>query len=270
MTLLFNPSTKLQLTALAQDLPQAILLTGDIGVGLKTTALFLAGHQLAGLVEPVAAKESTKAGISVARIRELYDQSHSKSRTRQIFIIDDADTMSAGAQNAFLKLLEEPNSPVAFILTSHQPSRLLATVISRVEQLSIPPITREQSEQLLQKYKLPPTIKAQLLFIASGHPADLTRLANDSNYQASVLKLMSTAKVFMSGTKLERSAIAFSYATDRQRSLELLRASIALMLYTLNNHPLQSTIDQLGHMAAAYDAITANGNVRLHLMTTVL
>ena len=270
MTLLFNPATKQQLTAIADDLPQAILLTGDIGAGLKTAALFLAGQRLAGLIEPIAQKESAKASISVARIRELYEQSHSKSRTQQVFIIDNADTMSAAAQNAFLKLLEEPNRHITFILTAHRPSLLLPTVTSRVEQVHILPITREQSEQLLHTYKLPPAINAQLLFIASGRPAELTRLANDSGYQAEALRRMSAAKQFIGGTKLQRSAIAFSHASNREQSLALLQASIALMAYTLGNNPAQSTVDQLSRLAAAYDAIAANGNVRLHLMATVV
>lgn len=271
--LIFNAHTKQQLDALLRDMPHAMLLTGPAGSGLKTTAEYVAGAHTSSIIEPTIADgdiDHTKGTVTVGRIRELYDQTHSKSITQQVYIIDDADAMSPGAQNAFLKLLEEPNSHVTFILTSHQPGKLLPTVLSRVEQLPIQPITREQSEQLLLPHKLPPATVQQLLFIATGRPAELTRLATDTNHRDNALHLMSAAKTFVSGPKLDRIRIAFDYAADRQKSLDLLRASIALVTFTLPAHPAKATIDQSSRLAAAYDAIAANGNVKLHLASIVL
>jgi len=59
--------------------------------------------------------------------------------------------MNPGAANALLKSLEEPLAGVIFVLVSHQPSRLLATVRSRCHALafSLPP--RELSLRWLQE-----------------------------------------------------------------------------------------------------------------------
>lgn len=49
----------------------------------------------------------------------------------KVYVIYDADRMNAAAQNALLKLLEEPPSSAAFILCAANPALLLTTVRSR-------------------------------------------------------------------------------------------------------------------------------------------
>lgn len=51
--------------------------------------------------------------------------------SRKVYIINDADTMNAPAQNAFLQMLEEPPAHVVFILNTEHPAALLPTVRSR-------------------------------------------------------------------------------------------------------------------------------------------
>ena len=50
---------------------------------------------------------------------------------RKVYLIEDADTMNIAAQNAALKLLEEPPRGVYFILCAQNPALLLPTVRSR-------------------------------------------------------------------------------------------------------------------------------------------
>ncbi len=54
----------------------------------------------------------------------------------KVYIIKDADTMNEQAQNAALKILEEPPKGVHFILCASNPERLLATVRSRCVLIS--------------------------------------------------------------------------------------------------------------------------------------
>lgn len=50
---------------------------------------------------------------------------------RKVYLIEDADTMNLAAQNAALKLLEEPPAGVYFLLCATNPTLLLPTVRSR-------------------------------------------------------------------------------------------------------------------------------------------
>ena len=58
---------------------------------------------------------------------------------RKILRIVAADRMNAAAQNAFLKLLEEPPPSVVWVLEAEDPGRLLETVLSRCRRVDLPP-----------------------------------------------------------------------------------------------------------------------------------
>lgn len=58
---------------------------------------------------------------------------------RKVYLLFDAHTMSAQAQNAFLKVLEEPPAQALFILTCPSASAMLATVRSRTQVFSLEP-----------------------------------------------------------------------------------------------------------------------------------
>ena len=58
---------------------------------------------------------------------------------RKVLRIVAADRMNAAAQNAFLKLLEEPPPSVVWILEAEDPGRLLETVLSRCRRVDLPP-----------------------------------------------------------------------------------------------------------------------------------
>ncbi len=55
-------------------------------------------------------------------------------------VIDSADDMEAPAANALLKMLEEPPACCVFLLVSHAPGRLLATIRSRARTLDFAPL----------------------------------------------------------------------------------------------------------------------------------
>ncbi len=50
---------------------------------------------------------------------------------RKVYVIEDADLMLPPAQNAMLKIFEEPPESTVFVLTAENPGRLLPTVLSR-------------------------------------------------------------------------------------------------------------------------------------------
>lgn len=152
MNAIVNLETSNQLDKIAADLPQSLLLTGMRGVGLYTIANEMSNTvgSIPIVIKPqLISKASTIEQISIDAIRELYTSLRGKRSHVQVVIVDDADTMTASAQNSFLKLLEEPPSSVRFILTSHRPEKLLATVRSRVQTQYVSGCSSEQSDQLL-------------------------------------------------------------------------------------------------------------------------
>ncbi|GHU54278.1 hypothetical protein AGMMS49975_14460 [Clostridia bacterium] len=68
----------------------------------------------------------------------------------KIFIIRNSDTMTLGAQNALLKMLEEPAEYAVFLLTAENPRKLLQTVLSRVISMPLMPLSAEVMKKYLK------------------------------------------------------------------------------------------------------------------------
>ena len=82
-------------------------------------------------------KGKKKREISVDQIRNVIADSVvlPNEAERKVYVIDEADTMNIPAQNAALKLLEEPPRGVIFLLLASNAEHLLETVRSRCAEI---------------------------------------------------------------------------------------------------------------------------------------
>ena len=69
----------------------------------------------------------------------------------KVYILPEADAMNISAQNAFLKLLEEPPRFVSFILCAANPLALLETVRSRCAEERLAPGTEQADPQTTER-----------------------------------------------------------------------------------------------------------------------
>ena len=88
---------------------------------------------------------------------------------RKVYLIEDADTMNTAAQNAALKLLEEPPQGVYFILCARNPALLLPTVRSRCAEWTCAGDETEADPELRKK------AESFLSLTARGDRAELLR-----------------------------------------------------------------------------------------------
>ncbi|MCR4936443.1 MAG: hypothetical protein K5990_08200 [Oscillospiraceae bacterium] len=104
------------------------------------------------------AKGKLKREIYVDQIRELVSTASilPGEAQRKVYLIRDAGMMNAAAQNALLKLLEEPPRFLCLILEAENAEALLETVRSRCvlehvrgEEAAPPPEARELAERFL-------------------------------------------------------------------------------------------------------------------------
>mgnify|MGYP003334797210 CR=1 FL=1 len=265
--LLINPATQKLLDAYIKAPAHALCITGDIGSGTGSVAAMLA-EQLAGKPQLVTYIAPEKGLISIERIRQLYEQTRSIQQTKRCIVIDDADAMSHDAQNALLKLLEEPVENVHFILTTHHETGLLATIKSRTQMVQLLPITAMQSQELLKNYSFDETASRQALFLASGHPAELTRLADDRDYFANRSVVVTDARNFLQADDYGRLVVIKKY-TDRTNALEFLSMCAKLLSFSLLKQRNYSAADVMSVLDEVMQRIEANGHVRTHLMHLV-
>ena len=270
-----NPVTDKALSALMNDLPQSLLLTGPEGVGIGTIARYIAQELGSVSFTVLPEKNDTvdieKGIISVDSIRRLYDQTRSIQTGKLIIIIDYAERMAHPAQNAFLKLLEEPGRDVYFILATHTPSQLLPTVASRMQLFDIRPITHTQTEKFLDDLNVKDAKKrSQLMFMAEGLPARLIKLVQSDEYFESMSELVRDARDLLQGTMYKKLLVANKFKDDKEVALSLLTMSMSILRRSISEKPNISLINQLSMTQDAYQRISANANVRLCLSRLVL
>ena len=209
-----NTITLLHRQLLQGCLSHAILLQGIPGTGKKTLARLLAKGLLCreknppcGICRDCQLAEKTEhpdltliqAGepiapgvrkdrttIPVDDIRELIRicGEHTLDEGNRVALIPDADRMTAQAQNALLKTLEEPPEGHYFILTTEHPENILTTVKSRCEQIFLHPWSEKDILKILSDRGVPSSHAAEATHISECSPGRAIRIAEDEEYWA--------------------------------------------------------------------------------------
>ncbi|MEM7679851.1 MAG: DNA polymerase III subunit delta' [Pseudomonadota bacterium] len=101
-----------------------------------------------------ATKNRYKDSVAVDSIRKVpgFLRMTASDGGWRVVIIDDADTMNRNAQNALLKILEEPPKNAILILVTHRMGALIPTIRSRTQVYNFQPLLDMQVQELLTKF----------------------------------------------------------------------------------------------------------------------
>jgi len=191
-----------------------ILLSGPPGAGKGHAARYVA-HKKLGLETPeqlavypyFEAVLPENGSISIDQIRQLQRflqlKTPGTAGIRRIVIIEDAHLMTAEAQNALLKSLEEPPADTLLILTAPATLRLKKTIYSRVQQIPILPLSKDQTTQHFEQ-DFPPTLVAKAHAISGGSIGLMHALLHAEDH--ALLAEVQRAKTLLSGTPFDRLA----------------------------------------------------------------
>lgn len=98
---------------------------------------------------------------------------------RKVLRVRGADRMNEAAQNAFLKVLEEPPASVLWVLEVEDEGALLDTVVSRCRRLDLVPWGLEPLRTRAAELAIPVARREALARAALGSPARLEALAEE-------------------------------------------------------------------------------------------
>ncbi|MFC1721338.1 ATP-binding protein [Patescibacteria group bacterium] len=161
--------------ALANDqVSHAYLFFGPAQLGKGTIANWFAR-------ELVGANASAERNIIVVRpetslkIAAVRSLQHELSLTNpfgdsRVVILGDIDDMTIEAQNAFLKLLEEPQTKVIFILLAKKLGSILPTIISRTQLVRFASVSIQELETALIDQGVASAQARQVARLAGGRP----------------------------------------------------------------------------------------------------
>ncbi|HEX6138425.1 MAG TPA: DNA polymerase III subunit delta', partial [Casimicrobiaceae bacterium] len=250
--------------------PHATLVAGPEGIGKRVLAQFLARtllceartaeggpcgtcagcrYEAAGqhpdlrVVEPIEIEDEEAKRvewISVERIRALTHWAELTSHRggAKVALIVPAERMHASAANALLKTLEEPPAGTYFVLVSHLPGRLPATIVSRCQRVAAPRPTAGEARAWLAAQGIDDAERA--LAQAGGAPLRAQALA-DAAHQA------------------ERSAWISALASPQQLSVTDLGARIDAVPRDARREQLGAVIDWLLGWCADLARVRAGG-----------
>src|SRR5688572_30247855 len=116
--------------------------------------------------------EDKQALISREESREIIKTLSLKPFESQykVMVIWQPELMHPSAANGILKILEEPAAHTYFILVTNAADRLLPTIISRTQLITVPLLPDEEVEKFLSKKKsIDPKRAARLSQLADGN-----------------------------------------------------------------------------------------------------
>lgn len=155
-------------------LPHAIILDGAKGTGKQTLAKIIAQSFVCTSLEqrpcgkcPACIKAmhlshpdifiangNNTGELTVDAVRNIRTDAYIMPNEApvKVYLLLNCDKMLAPAQNAFLKVLEEPPANVAFIMTVTSANKLLQTVRSRSRLYTLYPASPEEAAEYVSRF----------------------------------------------------------------------------------------------------------------------
>lgn len=178
-------------------LGHAYLLLGARGCGKKTvckyiTSMIMCANKSACMhcngcltvkegtnPDVVLINNGGKASIGVDKIREMIKDVYVRPliSDKKVIVIENAHLLTKGAQNALLKVIEEPPEYAVFFLLCDNKSTILPTVISRVNTINIPPLSQAHLKKIV------PDAPDFLYHYCRGNAGVLKELMEDEQLQ---------------------------------------------------------------------------------------
>ncbi|MBO8407463.1 MAG: AAA family ATPase [Proteobacteria bacterium] len=174
------------------------MLSGPRGIGKATLAYKIAklvyGNvgdffiiDMAHNIDKDGKPKPDAKNISVYTVRAMIEkmQMSSMSGEWRVILIDSVDELTTSAENAMLKLLEEPPAKTLFLLIVHQLANVLPTVRSRARVEKMHPLTIGELRELCNKFMPGTEITDETLRLTNGsfgRIANIKRTGGDAIY----------------------------------------------------------------------------------------
>lgn len=285
MTLLLHEATRQALDRFAESPSHALLLSAPAGSGKTAIAENLAASLLQVPVDKLASHPhfvaiSPPAGktISIAAVRDIIHcttlRTPGSGDTSRIILIEHADTMTAQAQNALLKTIEEPPAGTVLLLTAASELAILPTIRSRVQRLQIRIPGTETVRAFFEAQGYGADAISRAILISGGLPGLMQALlSTDTTHPLFVAT--GTAREILQKPTFERLVLADMLAGQRQLWLDVL----FILGQMATTAIAQNRGDDKAHqrwqrvLAAVYDArgqTAANAQLKLVLLQFML
>lgn len=277
--LLLHPQTEKAVSKIIDAQPHALLVTGEKGAGKATVARFIAQEalgqaNLATLAQYVQISPEAKS-IGIEEVRQLNKftqlKTPGKAAIRRVAVILESDTMTREAQNALLKILEEPPKDTILLLTADQPQNLLPTIHSRVQALQILAPTQEQAVTHFQEQGHNSADINKTYSISGGQIGLMSALLSGGTEHELAVHIDAAKKLYQMSV-FERLSQVDTIAKQKDEIPSMLYACKRIGMSALEQAAnkgqtkvVTSWHNRLEHICAAEEALPKNPNTKLLL-----
>jgi len=273
-------SSRQHLIQAAVEPSHAMLLTGHTGIGKSLLAQRLAANWLGLAPDRLASSQYVrlvvpeKDTISIEKIRSLRQfillKETSNRAVKRVIMLFDADRMTLAAQNALLKILEEPPAGTVLLLTTSRLKNILPTIVSRAQIVPLQsPTQAELQQHVATKHLSGDTERAYML--ADGSIARFLQLMSGDDASASPLTL---AKDILKATRFERLLYVDRDLKDKSVAREVAATLASLASAALTSGKAGDRTEQwhrvLRAANTADEALSKNANTKLTLTELML
>jgi DNA polymerase-3 subunit delta' len=170
--------------------------------------------------------------ISVDQIRELANFTNLSAHQggHRIIVIHPAEAMNNNSANALLKTLEEPTEKLLFILVTHKPQQLLATILSRCLSLVIATPSIEVGIKWLKAQGVKQAENALALSgfapLRAIHQTDISNESEDISGLIAEIQMPNKFNALAIAEKLQRTAPEFVVHCLQQWCYDLASAQL--------------------------------------------
>jgi DNA polymerase-3 subunit delta' len=168
-------------------------------------------------------REKDRASLGIGPIRNMISESLITPFYTgfKVFIIDEGDLLTAEAQNAFLKIIEEPPSYAVFIIVCTDAQILLETVRSRSVIINFPPVSDDIVRRYIQTNYPEETRIDFLVRYCAGIPKAADNIIARDDFEKIRDDVLSLLPNMLSADKLNAYAAAEYFETNKSIAPEL-------------------------------------------------
>lgn len=275
--LVWHDDTKKELLAFIHQPTQALLISGEKGIGKLSTAEVLIKKilNLKGEIDsyPYLMHIIPDGRLIKVEVIRQIDQflklkvPKSTNGINRIVLIESADSMHPSAQNASLKLLEEPPEGSLFILLTENLNALLPTVISRTNNIRI---RKPLADKMIEYFKSTGYDEQQIetaLLLSDRLPGMTAQILQDpKNHQ--LFGAAGYAKRILAGSDYERLVIINQLSKEYQtaiNTLKIIQQMASIVIGKGKNIQKWQKIAESAYIAESDLLINANAKLVLSL-----